>query len=238
MRKNIILILLVSLSFLPTACSTGTAADATETLEELQADYQAAILDAQTAEASEISTNLVAITANNPDLVWDGTPGESNVLVVTWTDWDGYAVGDWNMGNYNAWVSVAPEVQEFCQSYNGDDVLRLEQLLGMPPEHGNLYFVEFWVSPNDLFRPSPDPEITDTTAGLDFPADVSAEHEAWFNDLLANSYGADDYPWTRLGYTYDWGSTASEVGLSEFVIEKNADVIVDGIYGNEAYCNE
>lgn len=237
MTKYLITIILLVCCLLSAACSTTSSSDEPETLEELEAGYQAAILDAETAEASEISTDLVAITADNPDLIWSGVAGESDVLVVTWTDWDGYAVGAWNMGDYNAWVTVAPEVQEFCQAYTGDDVLRLEQLLGLPPENGALYFVEIWVSPDDLFRPAPDLEITDNTAGLEFPDDVSVEYEAWFNDLLANSYGTDDYPWTRLGYTYDWGNPTSEEGLSEFVIEKNADVIVKGIYGNEEYCD-
>ena len=26
------------------------------------------------------------------------------------------------------------------------------------------------------------------------------------------------YPWTRLGYTYDWGNPRNLVGLSEFVL--------------------
>lgn len=236
MKKNIFIIPIV-LCFVFFACngSDGTN-NSSPSAEELEAAYQAAIVDAETAEASEIFTDLTAITATNPDLLWDGVAGESRVFVVTWTAWDGYTVGDYNMGDYNAWVTVVPEAQDFCQSYTGDDVLRMEELLGLPPGDGKLYFVEIWVSPDNLFRPSPDPEITDTTAGLDFPEGVSAEYEDWFNEQVADSYGADGYPWTRLGYTCDWIDGDCAVGLSEFVINQNADVMIDGIYTNEEYC--
>jgi len=30
--------------------------------------------------------------------------------------------------------------------------------------------------------------------------------------------GAHAYPWTRLGHTYDWGNSGSEIGPSEFII--------------------
>ena len=45
--------------------------------------------------------------------------------------------------------------------------MRLEKLLGLPPNSGKTKFVEIWVRPQDLFRPSPDPEITDCVAELD-----------------------------------------------------------------------
>jgi hypothetical protein len=60
----------------------------------------------------------------------------------------------------------------------------------------------------------------------------------WFNTLKDTSCTADGYPWTRLGYAYDWGNPKSEVGLSEFVIKSNADVEVKGIYANEEYCDK
>ena len=43
------------------------------------------------------------------------------------------------------------------------------------------------------------------------------------------------YPWTRLGYTYDWGPAKSPVGLSEFVVFKGSTVGVRKVYTNEEY---
>jgi len=45
------------------------------------------------------------------------------------------------------------------------------------------------------------------------------------------------YPWTQLGYTYDWGNPETEVGLSEFVIKTNSKVKVNRIESTLKYCN-
>ena len=44
------------------------------------------------------------------------------------------------------------------------------------------------------------------------------------------------YPWTRLGYAYDWGNPQSEVGLSEFVIKKGALVQIHAVTFIDDYC--
>ncbi|MCL4692577.1 MAG: hypothetical protein KJ060_08715, partial [Candidatus Hydrogenedentes bacterium] len=118
--------------------------------------------------------------------------------------------------------------------------LRAEQLLGLPPHDGKTRFVEFWVDPSDLFRPSPDPAVTDHEAELDFPGSelfvtVSSEYVDWYESQVAISYGPDGYPWTRLGYTYDWGNPLTEVGLSEFVIRTGATVTVKSVTLNADY---
>ena len=92
------------------------------------------------------------------------------------------------------------------------------------------------VHPEDLFRPSPDPEVTDSVASLDFPAEVSQTHKDWIDGLMASSYGEDGYPWTRLGYTYDWAPGASEIGASEFVIRSGSTVGVDSVQSLAEYC--
>ena len=222
--------------------------------ERLQRAYQAAVIDAEVAEPDEISTHLTAITPYNDHLIWQGTPGTSHVLMVTWTSWTGYdslvgksiRVDDLTKSVETArdtWVTAEPQLHEFCERRDLDSAnmtLRVEQLLGLPPHNGKTRFVAFWVNPEDLFRPSPDPEITDHEAGLDFPASalfvaVSAEHIAWFNALVETSYGAGGYPWTRLGYTYDWGNPCREVGLSEFVIRSGATVDVQSVTLNDDF---
>jgi uncharacterized repeat protein (TIGR02543 family) len=49
-------------------------------------------------------------------------------------------------------------------------------------------------------------------------------YQCWFNNRRANVYRYDlsttPYPWTGLGYTYDWGSSKTTVGLSEFLLNK------------------
>jgi len=43
------------------------------------------------------------------------------------------------------------------------------------------------------------------------------------------------YPWTRLGYTYDWGDSATHVGLSEFILEQNATAVVESVTSTVDY---
>ncbi|MBX7259239.1 MAG: hypothetical protein K1Y02_22955 [Candidatus Hydrogenedentes bacterium] len=222
---------------------------------ELQAAYEAAVADAEVAEASEISRELLAITPYNPRVTWEGVPGESRVLMVTWTSYTGYddlvgksvVLSDLakaeTMTTRDVWVTAAMGVQfaiAECKSMPNGLVVRLEQLLGLPPNSGKTRFVEFWVDPQDLFRPSPDPEISDSEAELDFQTSddyvvVSPEYITWFEDLKASSYGEGGYPWTRLGYTYDWGNPCSEIGLSEFVIRTGATVDVHSVTLTEDY---
>ena len=46
------------------------------------------------------------------------------------------------------------------------------------------------------------------------------------------------YPWSRLGYTYDWGNPESEVGLSEFVVAAKSKVVIEKVYSNAEYCGQ
>ena len=203
--------------------------------------YQLAIQDAQVAEPNEIRRNLVPIVETNNDLIWQEEAGRRRVLMSTWTSWDGYRGYEGTDIDLTreVWVTPAPFVQNFCRNakMSGQDlVLRMEQLLGLPPNDGKTIFVEMWVSPADLFRPAPDSEITDTEAQLDFPAGTSAEYIDWFNNLMATSYGNDGYPWTRLGYTYDWAADSDEEGVSEYVIRSGASVGIASVSDTFSYC--
>jgi hypothetical protein len=236
-RRFLLLALLLS------ACSSTQILKSSA---ELKADYERATRDAEIAEPGEIYKNLVAIIPANENLVWKKNDKNHFILVVTWTSWDGYAemIGQEMLLAREVWVTVVPEIKNFCEQAKIRETeknLRLEQLLGLPPENGKTKFVEMWVDPNDLFRPAPDPEISDHEAELDFPVSerfvtISAGHKKWFNELKNNSYNENGYPWTRLGYTYDWGNPKSEIGLSEFVIRKGATVQVYSITPTAQYC--
>jgi hypothetical protein len=178
--------------------------------------------------------------------LWLEKPGRSPVLVVTWTSYEGY---DDKVGGTTTvpevWVTVVPELKLFCKERNlpfDELTLRLEQLLGLPPGSGKNRFVEMWVNPQELFRPCPDDEITDTSCGLNLPEQVLSAHRQWFNLKRASSYCKCDktlkqaYPWTQLGYTYDWGNPKSEVGISEFVIRKGATGIIEAVSTLDQYC--
>jgi hypothetical protein len=198
--------------------------------------------DARTAEEREIYRNLTPITESNMALTWDENNSSNIVLVVTWTGWDGYVNQTNKTMNLSreTWVTVYPEVQNFIKQNDLPEEkcsLRLEQLNGLPPRNSKKWFVELFVSPQDLFRPSPDPEINDTQAQITFPENVSTEHLNWVNNLKNSSYGSNGYPWTRLGYTYDWaGNNQNHVGLSEYVIRKGSLVKIHNTISTGEYC--
>ena len=124
---------------------------------------------------------------------------------------------------------------------SAEDVdLRLKQLLGLPPTSDYKYLIEFWVKPDDLFRPCPDKEITDNKCELCFPDKNDTSYISWINNLRGQSYYGcelyEKYPWTQLGYTYDWNAqNITHIGLSEFVIGKNKDIIINKFYSTIDY---
>jgi hypothetical protein len=231
-------LLFAILLLLPIAsCRTSAPTDA-----QLQAAYRNAVADAQIAEPDEICGDLEAIVYYNPDLTWEGQPGDSPVLLLTWTGWDGYndRTDETMTASRDIWTIIPKQLKDFCEqnrSLTGDRlVLRLEELYGLPPHDGKKWLVEIWANPDDVFRPSPDPDITDHEAELDFPGWVDAQYRDWFNTLRSKSYGENGYPWTRLGYTYDWGNPKSEVGLSEFIIRAGATMQIHSVSGTLEYC--
>jgi hypothetical protein len=232
----------------PVATSAVTASPAPETPpppSPAPMTFADAVKDAAAAGPEEISTSLVPILPTTPRLVWSDKDKKKHVLMVTWTSYKGYddQAGKSQSLGRETWVTPAPLVADFCKGKGADPAAlsaRLEKLLGLPANNGKDRFVELWTEPKDLFRPCADPEITDRECEVDFPqpaslVTVSAAHVKWFEDLKSKSYGEGGYPWTRLGYTFDWGS-ATHVGLSEYVIKKGAEITVERVVGNAEYC--
>ncbi|MCJ8292184.1 MAG: hypothetical protein HRT58_20070 [Crocinitomicaceae bacterium] len=210
--------------------------------------YRSAIKDAMYPQEDHAYDKLVPITKKNPNLIWKTIDCNEYVLMVSWKGDDSYyrpylspdstfyPVGGWPI-----WVSAAPQLLQRMKTEKYTDTdRRLKELLGLPPNSQYNYFVEFWVKTDDLFRPCPDNEITDTQCDVCFPEDVDSTYKAWVNSSRIDRYYPcdlyDQYPWTALGYTYDWNTNnKSHVGLSEFVIGKNSEVKIAAIYTTEEY---
>ncbi|MBL0225139.1 MAG: hypothetical protein IPQ16_06050 [Geobacteraceae bacterium] len=247
----------VQLFFLLAGCGSENTTPAPPTPAALQTMYSSASYDTRTVNPAEISRALIPIISDNRDLIWEnGVPG-SRVLTLSWIRssdakyYDGTVDPACKPLSSNCtlkadlWVTVAPELKIFFFGTMPQS-LRIAQLLGVPPEYAleERSMVELWVSPQDMFRPCPDPEITDRECQADFPADpfrsftstelvrategpgwnIFMNYTGWFNNRKDYIYSnarnyplSSPYPWTRLGYTYDWGSS-NHVGLSEFVV--------------------
>jgi hypothetical protein len=224
----------------------------TDDLDSLSRWYSSAMVNAENPRPATVVNTLTPIVGNT-SLIDTLIRGERHVKMVSWKNKPSYWHKDTfaNVGaKYAVWVTVAPFIQQKCKVYfqeEKDPEMRLRQLLGLQPFTIESDFVEIWVRPADLFRPCPDPETTDTECSLDLPENVSDEHRQWFNHIRAvqyndcndtqfNKYG---YPWTQLGYTYDWNpKNPTHVGLSEFVIKSNAEVFIRGIYPTKSYCSD
>jgi hypothetical protein len=245
--------------------------------------YVKALKDSEEATQEKIFTKLLAVVpgwdAINHDRLhgssirWEEEQGTSRVLVATFLDRATYV--QYYKSNLEShqesytlqkslWVTVVPELRNYFikkSFYNRcpPSGKRVAQLLGLHPANPYDVLVEMWVDPKALFRPSPDPEITDhesevaTRIAQDewiFPSDLNpflridnsvlfkekqweqgdgVPFKAWFVNRAQTCYvngpvlDENDpttwgYPWTRLGYTYDWGNPKTPVGLSEFVI--------------------
>ncbi|WP_428265698.1 hypothetical protein [Haliangium sp.] len=205
-----------------------------------------ALSDAEIAAADEVVNDLPALVPGTEPMKWQqDEAGDDWVLLVTWTDWEGFReqVGQTVPVERALWVSAVPEVQSFCRNtgLEGEPLeQRLERYLGLRPGTAKPYFVAMWARPADVVRPCADPEVTDTTCSVgDEPADVtigSHEHRAWFDELRMTSYGPEGKPWTRLGYTYDWDPSSPERGAGEFLIPAQTMVKVESFETTAAYC--
>ena len=213
--------------------------------------YGASISDAAKPDNKEIYTDLIAISPQNTNQKWKEINGKPHVLVVTWIKNDDFYGNikpgnpSFNTGPFINWVTVVPELKQLCQDkkYGRKEgiELRLKQSLGLSPVDTNYYFAELWVQPQDLYRPCPDSEIDDKSCGLCFSNPNDTTYVKWFNDNRIGSYYQCDwnknYPWTQLGYTYDWNKkNKTKVGLSEFIIQKQTEVVPKAVYSTADYC--
>lgn len=213
--------------------------------EEMHRLYAAALTDVLKVEPDEVVEDLVVIRQGKPDAESGLQWMDGRVLVTTWTG------ARWLMKqgrrvtlHSDVWVTPDRVVQDFCRPLDTSEAelrLRLEQILGLPPESGRgRRFVELWVKPADLFRPCPDPAIDQVRCSPEVdPAEIPKEHRQWLAETAEAVHRparAGGYPWTGLGYTYDWGDPYSEVGLSELVVHRRAQVQVGRVASTEDYC--
>lgn len=53
-----------------------------------------------------------------------------------------------------------------------------------------------WVNPRDLFRPCPDPEISDTRCEVQFSPRVWRAHQYWFKEIACGRHDANAINWS------------------------------------------
>ena len=129
--------------------------------------------------------------------VWTFTDGE----IQAWYDAHGAGVEDWD--------------------------LRLKQLIGLPPSSAYTHVTAFWADVSDVVRPAYQPDVTAQMDASLLGGSALGALEEWFNGNIVYSYFTSAYPWTRLGYTYDWSAENGEYGLTEFLLPAGTDVEIE-----------
>jgi alpha,alpha-trehalase len=218
-----------------------------------QQAFLAAIEDAAVPQESEVA-KLIAITDDNPALVWRDPHQKQQLRVAIFMTNETYTAhyappyprtGTTPAGTPILWVTLVPQVQHFCQNLGlaGPELThRLKQYLGLAPNKPYMWLVEMWVDRHDLFRPCPDPETDDAQCALRFQKGRTptvprvADYRTFFRSLYPTAYGVSGAPWTRLGYTYDWGPGGREFGASEFMVAPGSSYEILGATQAEEYC--
>lgn len=206
------------------ASSSDTSA-AEKTNEEL---YAMAVRDAAIAEEHEIKP-LVSLTKQDPLVTWDD---QGRVLLCTWHSYpDSYPEGETVTAEWGyIWTytdkELATHAGELAKSE--DAVMRMRQLISINPNKTHSTVTGLWVNPSDVIRPAYQPDAAKGSMTTAFPKGEEIEESflSWFNQNILDSYYYGNYPWTRLGYTYDWADNGKEYGLTEFLIKKGAQVEV------------
>ena len=188
--------------------------------------YAAAVADAVTAEEGEVLP-LVTITPESDMVTWK----EGKVLLETVNNQpELYLEGETITVPGEVWTFTDRELAAWYGEHKKgvtDWTLRLKQLVGVAPDDEYTHVTAMWVSPDDVRRPAYSTDISDDKMPVSLPEDTPEEYRDWFNGNIIWSYFDSAYPWTRLGYTYDWAADSGEYGLTEFWVRPGAEVTVE-----------
>jgi hypothetical protein len=155
---------------------------------------------------------------------------------------------------FDMWVALPGELRPLC-SGAVNPLRRLQQILGLPPvDDPERVVIELSVPRDGLFRPCvAGGDLAASACTMKFPdalpatADPTAVREAYarlqfvtaqmwnsyrvgFTDDRPSAAGAPawGYPFTGMGWSYDWSNVPGHKGISEFVVKRDAAITVSG----------
>jgi hypothetical protein len=176
---------------------------------------------------------------------------EGSISVATFTDDEVLDVR-----TLYVWVATTQEVWQMCTGKR-KPVRRLQQILGLPPletaKSGHpWHFYVFDIDSRDLLRPCPGgvdagnsdrPKcrlISDLDPALDSEFTQFLLQQWWLSHRATVESGRDPelgYPWTGMGWTYDWDpNSKTHRGVSEFVVKRTAVVSHVRALSPESFC--
>lgn len=212
----------------------------------IDAQYEAALKSAPKLTSDDIQP-LVNLDQNSSVATLSGD--NTQVMLVTWhNDPDQFKDGQiMTLKKDFVWAFTDKEFMKWFNE-NKDGVnnwtLRLKQLLGKAPDFDGTYFTVFWVPVKDVFRPAFVPDPTNDVMNVAFPSSFEEDRsesavwfKKWFDKTRSQAYRREGgFPWTRLGYTYDWGRTdGGKYGLTEFIVREGAEIEVKFTRGTKGF---
>ncbi|MES2402271.1 MAG: hypothetical protein V4573_19925 [Pseudomonadota bacterium] len=153
------------------------------------------------------------------------------------------------------WVTLAGEVQSSCRAWGlkGDALRqRIEQLLGLPMDPPSQFrkarFVTMEVARERLDRPClgiDESNAQGPVCTVGIQASRAPDVRDYVLRQMADSFvvggpGGPGYPFTRLGYTYDWNQVnarPNHYGASEFLVQASTPATVITQQDTDAYCS-
>lgn len=207
--------------------AVSDTADVSESGDSAEELFDEAVQDAVFAEESEILP-LVTLTKEDELVTWDDT---GRVLLCTWHNYpESYPEGEKVVIEWGpVWTFTDKEIDTHAEELKEaeDPVMRLRQIISFTPGSEHSTVTGFWVDPADVQRPAYQSDPTDGSMVTSFGDDVDETFKEWFDENTLNSYFYGYYPWTRLGYTYDWADNGTEYGMTEFIVNSGAEVEVE-----------
>lgn len=207
-------------------------------------------------EVRAYDLSIVQTSVFRKDAVAPLTPLAYPIQAVNFTTYTGWADGKTDQTislGRDTWITVEPELQTLCRRITNPDLIPgLHKLLGLKPataSDAGRKFVLFTIAKEEptgptgkgAFRPCADPDPTATQC--DNQVKGPDAYVQWFSNTMVASYKLDanmndtGYPWTRLGYTYNWDPAAtSHRGAQEYVVPAGTPVQIRAIVSPEEYC--
>jgi hypothetical protein len=172
--------------------------------------------------------------------------------LTAYSDWAAGQIGKTVPLARDTWITVEPELRQACRTFPPTAVVaRLHQLLGLKPatpqDAPKVVLMTIAqaqpVGPTGkgIFRPCADPDPTTATCGNTLKGPDT--YGAWLAATALGNYRVDaeikdtGYPWTRLGYTWNWDPASPDHrGLQEYVVPQGTQVTIRGVVPAATYC--
>lgn len=102
---------------------------------------------------------------------------------------------------------------------------RFCQFLGLDTTEPRDTIVYLEVDVKDLFRPSYHTDVTSKNAMAGNHQYTLSSNNPDIINWFHRELGSNTSPWTRIGYTYDWGPgvVANNIGATEFILKKGSN---------------